>query len=177
MENCKIDNGFVWDGSKIHVVPMDRIFVMPAPIGSVVYDCEISEVNQITTLEVTGYDYTNGEWWVTCSYDGNQSGAILMMCDLGKTWFLTPEEAIASLRAATGAEGGLDQSYLEGMKEGKSQFAAELKEYIYRNYGEEKGAVRATASHITDMIDALSYGYSGWGAIPKTDDFVRGVRP
>ena len=66
----------------------------------------------------------------------------------------------------------LEKAFADGIKEGKSQFAAELKEYIFLNYGEEKGAVRATASHITDMIDALSYGYSGWGAPPRSSDFT-----
>lgn len=69
-------------------------------------------------------------------------------------------------------EAALEKAFCDGIKEGKSQFAAELKEYIFRNYGEEKGAVRATASHITDMIDALSYGYGGWGAPPKAPDFT-----
>lgn len=66
----------------------------------------------------------------------------------------------------------LEKAFADGIKEGKSQFADELKEYIYRNYGDEKGAVRATASHITDMIDALNYGYGGWGAPPKESDFL-----
>lgn len=72
----------------------------------------------------------------------------------------------------TADEAAMEMAFRDGIKEGKSQFAAELKEYIFRNYGEEKGAVRATASHITDMIDALSYGYSGWGASPKASDFT-----
>ena len=85
----------------------------------------------------------------------------------------TPLAAPAVCVSQTGGgEKGLEEAFADGIKEGKSQFAAALKEYIYQNYGDALGAVRATASHITDMIDALTYGYSGWGPPPKESDFT-----
>lgn len=58
----------------------------------------------------------------------------------------------------TSDEGAVEKAFRDGIKEGKSQFAAELKEYIFRTYGGDKGIVGATASQITDMIDAMNYG-------------------
>lgn len=71
-------------------------------------------------------------------------------------------------------ECALEKAILDGIKEGKSQFATELKEYIYRNYGDAKGAIRATSSHIMDMIDAMLYGYCGFGPPPTEAEFATG---
>jgi hypothetical protein len=56
-------------------------------------------------------------------------------------------------------EKALEKAFCGGIREGKSQFAAELTEYIYRHYGgETKTAVGAAASHIIDMICEMSHG-------------------
>lgn len=71
------------------------------------------------------------------------------------------------------AEKELEKAFAGGIKEGKSQFAAELKEYIYRNYGKEKNEVGHTAAHIMDMIDALLYGCSGCCPPPHTEFAIK----
>lgn len=160
--------------SRVNVffAPEDRVFVMPATVGSTVYSYDPADTPVIVAAQVIGYELKQDEWWVIVREDTYYKMTMqARVSDLGKSWFLSNEEAEAAAKAIVGAD-ELEKAFRDGIKEGKSQFAAELKEYIYRNYGDARGAVRATASHITDMIDALNYGYCGWGAPPKESDFL-----